>query len=464
LQKINGHNVKQAYFVGIGGIGMSAIARYFCEIGIDVWGYDKTPTPLTDKLLQEGVLGISFKDQLDQIPELFIGAPKEESLVIYTPAIPAKNAILNYFISENYEVLKRSLLLGMITQKSFNISIAGTHGKTTTTAMLSHLLNHGDKAFTAFLGGISSNFNSNYFRSRPISEETKYTITEADEYDRSFLKLSPQIAGITSMDADHLDIYGKKESIVSGFNDFASLVPDSGHLFYLASLKENLEQLTCSTNSYGIGEGQIQAQNVRIENGYFIFDLNSESLKINDLRMGLPGLHNIENALLASAIADKIGINANEIRRGLETFKGVKRRFEHIVRGQSKVFIDDYAHHPTELKNIIASVKMLYPNKKILGVFQPHLYSRTRDFMDQFANELSQLDSLILLDIYPAREEPIEGITSEALSHKVSCEKSLVRKEDLVSVVSEKEFDVLLTLGAGDISDLVVPLKDEIKW
>jgi UDP-N-acetylmuramate--alanine ligase len=464
LKNSKGHTVEAAYFIGIGGIGMSAIARYFGDIGIRVLGYDKTETELTKNLTFEGVKHISFDDDAESIPEWFKELNPENCLVVYTPAIPSDSKLLAYFQNSTIEVMKRSELLGLITQKSYNLSIAGTHGKTTTSCLLSSMLNEGRKHFTAFLGGISSDFHSNYIHSLGADEEKNYTVTEADEYDRSFLRLSPKIVGITSMDADHLDIYGEADEIEKSFNEFANLLPETGYLFHHASLENKLQVKRAKRFSYGIDQGDIVAMNLRIVDGHFMFDCVWNDWTLEGLEMGLPGTHNIENALLAMAIAKTIGVEDKALRRALKNFKGVKRRFEYIVRNDSRVFIDDYAHHPTELKSIISSVRLLYPDKKIVGVFQPHLFSRTRDFMAGFAQELSQLDELILLDIYPAREMPIKGVTSSVLLDKIEGEKSLVSRQELIPRLKNTKFDVLLTLGAGDIDQLVDHIKSELTW
>lgn len=443
---------------------MSALARYFGDIGISVLGYDRTETELTNHLKLEGVKDISYSDQIDSIPDWFSHEDAVHCLVIYTPAIPKENKILNHFQRSDIEVLKRSEVLGLITRNSYNLSVAGTHGKTTTSCLLSSMLNEGKKHFTAFLGGISSDFNSNYIHALGSEKEINYTVTEADEYDRSFLQLSPKIAGITSMDADHLDIYGEATQIERSFNDFGRLVPEDGRLFYHHSLKDKIKDQSTTCVSYGIDHGEVKASNIRIENGHFVFDWFGNGEKIEAVEMGLPGMHNIENASLAMAMAHTVGVPALALKRALKNFKGVKRRFEYVAKGENRVYIDDYAHHPTELKNIIESVRMLYPKKKITGVFQPHLFSRTRDFMDGFAKELSQLDELFLLDIYPARELPIEGITSQALLEKVQCPKALLTKDELIPRLSESQFDVLLTLGAGDIDQMVQPIKNQLAW
>jgi len=440
---------------------MSAIARFFVQNGIEVWGYDKTATPLTDVLADEGVKGIYFEDREEVIPNEIINGNAEHTVIVYTPAIPESNQIFRRLKASKIPIFKRAEMLGLITQNTKNLSVAGTHGKTTTSCMLTHLLHEAKIPFDAFLGGIATNYNSNYISTS--TTDGGISITEADEYDRSFLQLRPSIAGITSMDADHLDIYGRADDVKSGFVEFANCVVNDGLLFYQYSQKESLQALQRQSKSYGIDHGEIQANNVRIANGSFFFDYRGD-IEMTGLELGLPGIHNVENAVLAISMALEVGVNENSIREALRNFKGVKRRFEFIRKSDNKVFIDDYAHHPTEIRSTLQSIKMLYPNKHLTVVFQPHLYSRTRDFMNDFAIELSQVDELILLPIYPAREEPIEGINSNALLNQIKCDGSLVEKRDLVDYLKSKNIEVLVTLGAGDIDQLIEPLKCELEW
>jgi len=438
------------YFVGIGGIGMSAIARLLLLRGFAVAGYDKTPSDLTDALLAEGAQ-ISFSDRIDTIPANMREA--QNTLVISTPAVPVEQQIPAYFRAQGFEMVKRAKALGMITADGITLAVAGTHGKTTTTALIAHLLEVAQYEFTALLGGVSANYGSNL-----LSSGTQYFVTEADEFDRSFLHLKPAYAAITSMDADHLDIYGDAASMQQAYADFAALV--TRKLVYQVAAPLPLPA-GISTQAYGPG-ATVHAANIRIENGQFVFDYVGD-VNMYDVVCGMPGLHNIENALAAITLVLEIGLRTETIRQGMASFKGVKRRFELVYKGAGKVFIDDYAHHPTEIAALLDSVRLLHPSKKILGIFQPHLFSRTRDFMAGFASSLSQLDTCFLLDIYPARELPIAGVTSAALLAQMSCEKRLVAKNDLLAAVAGADFDVLLTIGAGDIDRFVQPLADQLQ-
>lgn len=438
------------YFIGIGGIGMSAIARLLLQRGFAVAGYDKTPSDITAALQAEGA-SISFEDELSTIPAGMLEA--QQTLVISTPAVPVGQKIPAFFRENGFEMVKRAKALGMITADGITLAVAGTHGKTTTTTLIAHLLEVAQYPFTALLGGVSTNYGSNL-----LSRGTEYFVTEADEFDRSFLQLQPAYAAITSMDADHLDIYGDAASMHQAYADFAGLV--SRKLVYQVNAPLPLPA-GLATQAYGPGAA-VQAANIRIENGRFVFDYQG-NVNIFDLVCGMPGLHNIENALAAITLVLEIGVRPEAIREGMASFKGVKRRFELVYESASKVFIDDYAHHPTEIAALLDSVRMLYPGKKLLGIFQPHLFSRTRDFMAGFAESLSGLDSCMLLDIYPARELPIAGISSEVLLGQITCEKQLVAKEDLLAAVAAQSFDVLLTIGAGDIDRLVQPLAAQLQ-
>lgn len=453
LKNIQLSNFKRAYFVGIGGIGMSALARYFYSLGWEVSGYDKTPTALTSALENEGI-SIHFEDLGSNIPEQF--KEKESTLVVYTPAIPKTHGELLYFQNNNFQLFKRSQVLGLLTHNSKGLGVAGTHGKTTTSTLLAHILNESETKCDAFLGGISSNFNSNLI----TSPNAKYTVIEADEFDRSFLQLSPFASIITSTDADHLDIYGDASVFLKGFQDYADLIHSDGFLI----LKNGL-QLTSKAQifTYGVNDksANYSANNLRYNEGRFLFDVSFPKGEWKDLDFGLPGIHNTENALACVALCQKLGLSENEIRFGLKTFKGVKRRFEYHIRNKDLIYIDDYAHHPTEIKALVSSVKMMYPDKHITGVFQPHLFSRTRDFFEGFVEELSKLDEVILLPIYPAREEPIPGVTSDSILEKITCSKKqiLTRNEALNYLINTKK-GVVLTIGAGDIDKLVEPLKE----
>lgn len=434
------HNV---YFIGIGGIGMSAIARYFSMNGKSVAGYDKTPTPITDAL-QEMDIQIHFNDAVTNIPRGF--TKKEDTLVVYTPAIPSEHKELCYFKENGYSVLKRAEVLGKITESTFCLAVAGTHGKTTTSSILGHIMQP-SKA-TAFLGGIAENYNSNL-----ILGEDKISVVEADEFDRSFLHLSPNIACITSMDADHLDIYGAHDALIESFKEFSGKVTD----VLVVPKGINIEfALTYAINE----DADYTANNIRISNGAYIFDVKTPREHIKNIEFCLPGRHNMMNALAALAMANLYGVSLQEIKSSLASFKGIQRRFSYKIKSENLVLIDDYAHHPTEINAVAASLKELYPEKKKLVVFQPHLFSRTQDFADGFAEALSNFDELILLDIYPARELPIKGVTSKWLLEKVKlANKKLIRDEDLVSEVLKSDAKVIAILGAGDIGLLVDDVK-----
>ncbi len=464
---MNLSEIKHIYLLGIGGIGMSAIARYFNAQGKKVSGYDKTSTPLTDKLISEGIQ-IHFEDDINffklrtPIPDP-VGDELRTILVIYTPAIPKDHSEFNYFNKNGFTLKKRSEVLGMITKESFTIAIAGTHGKTTTSALITYILKHSGIDCTAFVGGIMSNYNTNIIiagsteNRKPKTEN--FFVVEADEYDRSFLTLHPDIAVITSMDADHLDIYDEKKNLEESFNLFAKQVKENGILIHKKNLpveKIQREVLTYSIN----GKADFTAKNIFIRNGNFVFDTG----KIKNITLGIPGKHNIENSLAAIAVAQKLGISEKKIKNALQTFKGVKRRFEYIIKTDKIVFIDDYAHHPEELKACISAVKEIYPKKKITGVFQPHLFTRTRDFANEFARSLDLLDEVILLPVYPARELPIEGVNSEMLLKKSSTKnKILCQKSELVTEILKRNVEVLITLGAGDIDALVRPISEALQ-
>ena len=446
---MNIENLNSVYFVGVGGIGMSALARYFKAIGKTVGGYDKTRSSLTDQLANEGIF-VHYDDVIAAVPVEFL---KEDTLIVYTPAIPKDSLILNYFQHGNYEVLKRSQVLGVITTNTFAIAVAGTHGKTTTSSMIAHLLDASGVGCNAFLGGIASNYNSNLI----LNASSRNSVVEADEYDRSFLTLLPNIAIVTSTDADHLDIYGEHNGLLQSFKDFVGKLNVDGWLI----AKYGLELDYTKKLTYGFeAEAHIKASEVRVANGNFIFNVTTPSAKYQDVQVGLPGRHNIENALATIAVAELMGVEKADIIKSLASFKGVKRRFERIIESDRVTYIDDYAHHPKELEMCISSVKELYPNKKVTGIFQPHLFSRTRDFADGFAESLDLLDETILMDIYPARELPIEGVTSQMLKDRMhSSMIEIVDAKDVVENIKNRKIEVLLTLGAGDIDRLVEPLK-----
>ena len=431
------------YFIGIGGIGMSALARFFHANGKNVLGYDKTPTKLTAQLGFEGI-DISFEDVID---EKIVAFDKESTLVIYTPAIK-KLAILDYFASESFEILKRAKVLGLITENTDCIAVAGTHGKTTTSSILGHVLYESGVDVTAFLGGIVENYNSNL-----IGSGKTVTVVEADEFDRSFLHLHPNVSCVTSMDADHLDIYGDAASIEDSFREFAAKTPGE-NLYVIKGLP--LEGNTIGVNN----DADFSAQNIRIENGFYVFDVKTPIEVVQNVKFGLPGHHNLTNALLAFAMAKSYGISNEKIIAALASFKGVRRRFSFQIREEKLVYIDDYAHHPTEINAVHQAVRELYPGKKIIAAFQPHLFSRTKDFVDGFAESLSKFDEILLLEIYPARELPMEGVNSTWLLNKINNpNKKLVSKDELFTAFENSDADVFVTIGAGDIGELVKNLK-----
>lgn len=439
------HNI---YFLGIGGIGMSALACYFNSRGVKVCGYDKTQTPLTLELKKEGI-DIHYEDDVKFIPE-------QIDMVCYTPAIPKDNKEFNYFIDKGYVLIKRSELLGYLTKDKFTIAVAGTHGKTSITSLIAHIFKNAGKNVTAFIGGISRNYNTNLVLSQP----TDIMVAEADEYDRSFLTLNPDITVISSMDADHLDIYGSKQKMNDSFMEFIGKIKkENGCLIIKKNLPypENIDRL----RTYSLDSASDNyADNIRIENFYYKFDIISGTNIIKDISFSIPGRHNIENAVAAAAVAFEEGLTAIQIKNGIETYKGVVRRFDYRVNKKDVVYIDDYAHHPEELRACISAVRELYDGRNITGIFQPHLFSRTRDFADEFASVLGMLDALILLDIYPAREKPIPGITSKIILNKVSIkDKLLCSKDEVLEVLKKRNTDVLLTLGAGDIDTLVGPIE-----
>ncbi|MFT4670048.1 MAG: UDP-N-acetylmuramate--alanine ligase [Ulvibacter sp.] len=442
---MNLNQIQNVYFIGIGGIGMSALARYFKNIGKEVAGYDKTPTALTKELIDSGI-AIHFDDRIDLIPKDFF---VENTLVIITPAVPGIHSEWNYFIEREYYIKKRAEVLGIITKDTFCFAVAGTHGKTTTSSILGHILYESGADVTAFIGGIVENYNSNL-----VGDGKTVTVVEADEFDRSFLHLHPNIACITSMDADHLDIYGTSDAIEESFVEFANKVKDKSRLFITKELP--LVGVTVAVNEDAV----YSAVNVRIDNGSYIFDVKTPNGILKDFRFGLPGKHNLMNALMAIAMAVNFGTPTDAIAIALATFKGIRRRFSYQIKTDDLVYIDDYAHHPTEINAVYQAVRELYPDKKVLALFQPHLFSRTKDFADDFAKSLSQFDELLLLDIYPARELPMEGITSEWLLGKVDHKnKKLTSKENVIRGILDSNAQVIVTIGAGDIGELVESIK-----
>jgi UDP-N-acetylmuramate--alanine ligase len=453
------------YFLGIGGIGMSALARYFNAMGKKVSGYDKTPTKLTDELIAEGI-DIHFEDNIRLIPKQIKELPYdiENILIVYTPAIPKDHSEYIYFSFNGFNIKKRAEVLGIITDSSYTIGVAGTHGKTTTSSLIAHILKTANLDPSAFLGGITQNYNTNLLLSDNLkisnlkSQDSNLIVVEADEYDRSFLTLHPEMAVITSVDADHLDIYGDEKFVQESYSLFARQVKSK------LILKKNIESKVDSGKkaiTYSINQDTADyfAQHIKIENGAYHYDIVTPTSILENLTLGLPGLHNVENSIAAVAIACQMNISEDTIRKALASFKGVRRRFDYHIKTDNLVYIDDYAHHPEELKAAISSAKEMYPDKKITGIFQPHLFSRTRDFADDFARSLDLLDECILMEIYPARELPIEGVSSKMLLDKMkSANKRIVQKKDLVEEISKHKLEVLLTMGAGDIDTFVEPI------
>ncbi|MBK6563659.1 MAG: UDP-N-acetylmuramate--L-alanine ligase [Saprospiraceae bacterium] len=455
---MNIQSLKHVYFIGIGGIGMSAIARYFYSLGIKVSGYDKTLTELTSALVEEG-MNIHFDDNEKRVPE-------DVDLVVYTPAIPADHLGLQLVKKKGIPLMKRAQVLGLISTSRYCIAIAGTHGKTTTSTLTAHVMFACGMDPSAFLGGISVNTNSNY-----MAGKSDFVVLEADEFDRSFLHLEPDIAAIMSMDADHLDIYGKHEDMLTGFVQFARKIKVGGHLLIKSGLLTHfsaedlnfLENRNIKIREFGEKNADLFVTNVLVRDGRFYFDLTWEGKTTRNWETNLPGKHNVENASVAIAIGMMTEGKTDDIRNALRSFAGIKRRFEFIFKSESKVYIDDYAHHPTELNAAISGVKMLYPDKKITGIFQPHLYSRTRDFYEGFAEALDRLDEIFLMEIYPARELPIEGVTSSLIFEKMkNRNKKLVSKINLMDNLDWENLEVLVTLGAGDIDTFVPKISEKL--
>ena len=442
---MNSNQIHNVYFIGIGGIGMSALARYFQNIGKKVAGYDKTPTRLTDELIASG-MSIHFEDAIREIPSDFY---VENTLVVVTPAVPVTHSEWNFFVERNYTIKKRSEVLGLITKDTFCFAVAGTHGKTTTSSILGHILFQSGLDVTAFLGGIVENYQSNL-----IGSGKSITVVEADEFDRSFLHLHPNIACVTSMDADHLDIYGDVTAIEDSFREFADKVEDKSLLFVPKGLP--LEGVQIAINE----EAAFSVQDIKIADSVYLFSIQTPKELVTNVAFSLPGHHNLMNALMAFAMAYTYGVSVDLIKKALADFKGVQRRFSYQIKSEKLVYIDDYAHHPTEINAVNQAVRELYPNKKILAIFQPHLFSRTQDFADDFATSLSRFDELLLLDIYPARELPIEGVTSTWLLSKIDNQnKKLTTQANLISDILASDAQVIVTIGAGDIGEWVPSIK-----
>ena len=445
---INIDQIKQVYLIGIGGIGMSGLARYFHHLGCKVFGYDRTETDLTIALVEEGI-HVVYQDEIELIPAGF-DQPSAENLVIFTPAIPKDLKIKNYFIDKGVEIYKRSEVLGFISASRFTIGVAGTHGKTTTSTMIAHILKDSGYDCSAFLGGISSNYNTNV-----LYGANNVVVVEADEYDRSFLTLHPNIAVVTSADADHLDIYGDQSHLIESFEMYLDRVVEGGCRIVRTGLPFGGD-ISYSRED----KGDAHADNVRVIDGEFHFDYVKGNLRIVNIKLGIAGLHNVENAVAAITVALLLEIDEQKIRTALANFKGAKRRFEYIVRNENAIYIDDYAHHPEELRAFLSSLRKLYPTKKITVVFQPHLFSRTRDFVEGFAEVLAMADVLLLMEIYPARELPITGVTSSWLLDKIAIEnKQVVSPAEVLEYVKNEKPELVVTVGAGDIDRLVKPLK-----
>ena len=451
-------NIKAVYFIGAGGIGMSAIARYFVTRGLVVGGYDKTPTELTRRLEKEGVL-MHYEEDVNELPHACKNP--EKCLVVYTPAVPESHEELQYFRKNGFTVMKRAQVLGLLTEQMRGLCVAGTHGKTTTSTMCAHIMHQSHVDCNAFLGGISKNYGTNY-----ILSQSEYVVIEADEFDRSFHWLQPYITVITSTDPDHLDIYGTKEAYLESFRHYTELIQPEGALIVHRGLemKESL-QPGVRRYDYSLSEGDFHAENIRMENGDIIFDFISPFENVRNVELGQPVPINIENGIAAMAMAQLAGCTAEELRIGMLSFSGVDRRFDFKIKTPELVFLSDYAHHPKEIYQSARSMRELYRDRRITAIFQPHLYTRTRDFYREFADALSQLDEVILTDIYPAREEPIEGVTSKLIYDCLApgVEKQLITKDDVIPLVKSRTFDVLIVLGAGDLDALVPQIANILK-
>lgn len=452
-------DIKAVYFVGAGGIGMSAIARYFIYRGLVVAGYDKTPSALTLQLEKEGML-IHYEEDVDQIPQAC--RDKEHCLVIYTPAIPSEHAELQFFRNGGFDIQKRAQVLGTLTKSLKGLCFAGTHGKTTTSTMCAHIMHQSSADCNAFLGGISKNYGTNYI----LSNESPYVVIEADEFDRSFHWLSPWMSVVTATDPDHLDIYGTKEAYLESFRHYTTLIQPGGALIIHTGLEVKPEvQEGVRVYTYSKTEGDFHAENIHIENGEITFDFISPIENVKDVELGQPVPINIDNGIASMAMAQLNGCTADELRYGMKTYRGVDRRFDFRIRNDKHVLLSDYAHHPKEIFESARSMREVYKNRHITAIFQPHLYTRTRDFYKEFADALSQLDEVILCDIYPARELPIEGVTSALIYENLrpGIEKSMIHKEDVVDLVKNRDFDVLIILGAGDLDNYMAELAEIIK-
>lgn len=453
---MNVNTIKSVYFIGAGGIGMSALVRYFLSKGKEVAGYDRTPSELTEKLIKEGAR-IHYEENIDLIPESFLD--KDSTLIVYTPAVPQDHKELKFFTEKGFEIHKRSQVLGIITRSSKGLCVAGTHGKTTTSTMTAHLFHQSHVDCTAFLGGISKNYGTNLI----LSDKSDFVVIEADEFDRSFHWLSPYMSVITATDPDHLDIYGTEEAYLESFRKYTTLIQPGGCLIIRKGINLQADvQEGVKIYTYSKDEGDFHAENIRIGNGEIFIDFVTPSETIKDIQLGVPVSINIENGVAAMALAWLNGVTPAEIKKGMASFKGVDRRFDFKIKNDRVVFLSDYAHHPAEIRQSAISIRELYKDKKITAVFQPHLYTRTRDFYQEFAESLSLLDEVILVDIYPARETPIPGVSSQLIydNLKEGVEKTMCRKEDMLDVLKNKKIEVLITLGAGDIDNYATDIQN----
>lgn len=450
------------YFLGIGGIGMSALARWFMKKGLFVSGYDKTSTVLTKELEKEG-MAVHYEDDVKHIPQPVI-QKKDKTLVIFTPAIPKDHKEHAYLNAQGYTIMKRSEVLGLISKGYTTVAVAGTHGKTTTSSMVAHILKTANKSMVGFLGGITTNYNSNLIMNGEVTKDT-IAVAEADEFDRSFLRLFPEVAIVTSADADHLDIYGDHNSVITSFKDFIKQINKGGHLIIHESIAELLASdiSHVTKHIYSMSRGQFFAGNIKAKSGFFEFDLHGFG-NVEHVRLGVPGFHNIENAIAASIAATQCGVDLPTIKKALESFAGVKRRFEFVLKGNRVIFVDDYAHHPAEIEAFLKSMKSMYGSKKLTVIFQPHLYSRTRDFAEGFSKSLSIADQLVLMDIYPARELPIPGVDSDMIFKDVTSPvKVRANKENLLETLDKMDIEVVATVGAGDIDTFIQPIQKMLK-
>jgi UDP-N-acetylmuramate--alanine ligase len=449
------------YFIGIGGIGMSALAHWCQQHGISIAGYDRTASSITRTLEQQGV-PISYEDRKETIPPELLLEETLGKLVVYTPAVPSDNEIARTLRAHSLPFLKRSQMLGIIARPYFTVAVAGTHGKTTISSMIGHLLKHSGRPCTAFIGGITQNYHSNLLMDKEASGK-QILVVEADEFDRSFLTLQPDVAVITAMDADHLDVYGDVNQMYESFKEFVGKIKPGGRLFINDKIYDLLKDHVpggVSVYPYGIDSGIFKAINISVKDNTFIFDIKSPEINMDKLNLNMPGFHNVENAMSAIAVGWSLGLDEKEIREAIASYAGVKRRFEFIINQPELVFIDDYAHHPVEIKALLYSVKRLYSKQKITAIFQPHLFSRTRDFFLEFANSLSLATEVILLDVYPAREKPIPGVSSNLIAKELTVPFELSNEDNICELLAKKQLEVVLTIGAGDIDQLVGPIKN----